>query len=134
MLGSLSSPVRKSSPLVIGVVCGPGSVIIRGPGNQSRWSCAYVRIAMMICRNCDWHLTLFAWSYAFWRAGNRIATSIAMIPMTTSNSTSVKPTAQRVRLQDMIELLVPRQSVQDVIRAGSQGTNVGQAEQLNIII
>jgi hypothetical protein len=39
----------------------------------------------------DWQEALRAFSRTFWKTGNKIATSIAMIAITTNSSIKVKP-------------------------------------------
>jgi hypothetical protein len=66
----------------------------------------YVSIAIAICRMLLEHCTVFACRRAFCSAGNRIEISTAMIPMTTSNSTSVKPDRIPLRIRrDIYRLL-----------------------------
>src|SRR5215217_5296482 len=52
-------------------------------------SLAYIMFTVQSWRMLAMHFVRLAWSRAFCRAGNRIAINSAMIPMTTSSSTSV---------------------------------------------
>src|SRR4051794_35441131 len=60
-------------------------------------SLAYMTVAVITWRICDRHLVVAAAFRALLSAGNRIAISNAMMPITTSNSTSVKPLSERLR-------------------------------------
>src|SRR2546421_931856 len=59
-------------------------------------SAEYMSIARTIWRIFDWHLTRLALSLAFFRVGRRIAIRRAIIPITTSSSTSVNPRLRRI--------------------------------------
>src|SRR5688572_2429194 len=63
--------------------------------NQLLFSIVYEMNADMSCRMLDAHRVLFEASRALLSAGIRIAMSSAMIPITTSNSTSVNAPARR---------------------------------------
>src|SRR5689334_16342324 len=60
-------------------------------GNEPRQSLAYMRVIVMSCRMLDRHLVVLACWRALLSAGSKIEISSAMMPMTTSSSTSVKP-------------------------------------------
>src|SRR5581483_4653667 len=59
--------------------------------SQPFCSLAYMNIICPICRSLEAQDTFFAASRALLSDGSRIEISSAMIPMTTSNSTSVNP-------------------------------------------
>src|SRR6187551_1989106 len=66
---------------------------------QYLYSPAYIWHAIASCRMFDLHDTLRDWFRADARAGNSIAISTAIMPITTSNSTSVKARLPRPQLQ-----------------------------------
>jgi hypothetical protein len=62
-----------------------------GYGYQPALALVYMTNAVPMLRRLDMHLTIWACCRALFSAGKRMAIRIAMIPMTTSSSTSVKP-------------------------------------------
>src|SRR6476661_5019532 len=64
-----------------------------GAGKNPLLSFTYIAIALLMSLSDAAHLILAASARAAWRAGRRIAIRIAMIPMTTSSSTSVNARA-----------------------------------------
>jgi hypothetical protein len=69
---------------------GSGVCVLAGGSVPFHWA-AYMWTAIPICRiRAPQSTALAAWR-ARWRLGSRIEISSAMIPMTTSSSTSVKP-------------------------------------------
>src|SRR4051812_23819319 len=64
-------------------------------GNLPLFAWIYCIIAVAIWRILLEHCTVAAARRALLRAGRRIPTSTAIIPMTTSNSTSVNPALNR---------------------------------------
>jgi hypothetical protein len=78
-----------------------------------RFSWLYITNACPICRRFDMHCVAAARFRAPFSVGSRIAMRIAMIPITTSNSTSVNAPAARfivAYVLDMCEMvtIVPR--------------------------
>src|SRR5690242_19783414 len=70
---------------------------------------AYIAEACPICRRFDRHAAVFALWRALLSAGSRIEISSAMMPITTSSSTSVKARVTRARLRmrlDMMQFLL----------------------------
>src|SRR5688500_10840486 len=67
-------------------------------------SLANIRIARASCRWFDEHATAAAAARAFCSAGSSTEINTAMMPMTTSSSTSVKAAARQSRLRDMRHL------------------------------
>jgi hypothetical protein len=59
-------------------------------------SLEYIIIARTIWRVLEQHLIRLALSLAFRKEGRSMASNRAMIPMTTSNSTSVNPRLRRM--------------------------------------
>jgi hypothetical protein len=59
-------------------------------GRLPLWAFEYMWMACPICLSCDRQYTWFAACRARFRLGSRIEMSNAMMPMTTSSSTSVK--------------------------------------------
>jgi len=64
------------------------------------WSCSYISTQVVSCRRFDAHCTVIADCRTLLRVGSRIPTRIAMMPMTTSNSTRVNPEVTRRRHGD----------------------------------
>ncbi len=58
---------------------------------EPRLSFTYKASPCPICRICDRQAVVFAATRALFKAGNKIEISNAMMPMTTSSSTSVNP-------------------------------------------
>src|SRR5438309_11288132 len=70
---------------------------------------AYIAEACPICRRFERHAAVLALCRALLRAGSRMEISRAIMPMTTSNSTSVKARGRRARLRlrsDMMQFLL----------------------------
>jgi hypothetical protein len=67
--------------------------LTEGAGKYPLLSFTYIAIALPMSFSEAAHLILEASDRAAWRAGRRIAIRIAMIPITTSNSTSVNARA-----------------------------------------
>src|SRR4051812_28981329 len=73
------------------------------PGRYPLLFAVYITIACPMERRLARHLTVWADARALFRAGRRIEISNAMIPMTTSSSTRVKPRGRRrLKLIDSI--------------------------------
>ena len=68
-------------------------------GMNPLWSLAHMMVAAASWRTLLRHWTCFACSRARLSAGSRIAISTAMMPMTTSSSTSVNPAAARAAVR-----------------------------------
>src|SRR5687768_6374512 len=91
-------------PAVAVVPGGSGNADV-GYGNAPLYWLMYIAVAWPSVRRLARHLSVIACCRALFSAGNNRAVRIAMIPMTTSNSTSVNPPGRRET--DLLMMFTP---------------------------
>src|SRR5256885_2071377 len=79
-------------------------------GSAPLFALLYMRIAVASCFRLLWHCTFLAASRALLSVGRRMDMSRAMMPMTTSSSTSVNP-VRRDFIEPDIAIRTPRDTL-----------------------